>query len=148
MLARIFSASILTALLGAMLSAPALAAGSIGGGIYTQSGNGQSSTGGGVIVSTSTSVPLVPIGIGVTGFVPIAQGGGYAITADGTFSFVNNAIGIGYGIGQFGAGHSGGTATGFLDHKIAPFTSLELRAYVTTGTKGSTAFFGGIKFSL
>jgi hypothetical protein len=148
MFARIFSASILTALLGAALCAPALAAGSIGGGIYTQSGNGSSSTGGGAIISTSAPVPVVPIQVGVTGFVPLAQGGGYAVTVDGTFSFVNNAIGVGYGIGQFGAGHSGGTATGFLDHKIAPFTSIELRGYVTTGTKGSTAFFGGLKFSL
>lgn len=129
-------------------TAPALAAGSLGGGIYTQSGNGQSSTGGGIMISSSSPVPLVPIAVGVTGFVPLAQGGGYAVTVDGTFSFVNNAIGFGYGIGQFGAGHSGGTATGFVDRKIAPYTSLEFRAYVTTGTKGSTAFFGGIKFSL
>jgi hypothetical protein len=148
MMTKLLRTTLAAALIAGCAGAPALAAGSIGGGIYTQSGNGTSSTGPGLILSSTDPVPLLPATVGITGFVPLATGGGYAVTVDGTFSFVNNAIGVGYGIGQFGSGHSGGTGTIFLDRKIAPFTSLELRGYKTFGTDGSTAFFGGVKFSL
>ncbi|HTU70386.1 MAG TPA: hypothetical protein VMF11_08680 [Candidatus Baltobacteraceae bacterium] len=129
-------------------SAPAFAGGSVAGGLYTETGNGASATGPGIMLGTTSAMPLLPATIGLTGFLPLARGGGYAATVDGTFSFVNNAIGIGYGIGQFGAGHSGGTATAFLDHKIGPLTSLELRAYRTMGAYGAAAGFVGLKFSL
>jgi hypothetical protein len=129
-------------------SAPALADGSIAGGVFTQSGNNQSGSGGGVLLSTTSPLPILPATLGLTGFVPLAKGGGYAVTADGTFSFVNNAIGIGYGVAKFGSGNSTGTVTAFLLHKIAPFTSVELRAYVPTGANGATAGFLGLRFSL
>ncbi|HEX8806875.1 MAG TPA: hypothetical protein VF741_07990 [Candidatus Aquilonibacter sp.] len=132
----------------ATATAPALADGSVAGGAFTQSGNGQSGTGGGVLLSTTDSMPILPATIGLTGFVPLAPGGGYAVTVDGTFSFVNNAIGIGYGIGQFGGAHASGTFTGFLLHQIAPRTSLELRAYVASGSHAVTAGFFGLRFNL
>jgi hypothetical protein len=129
-------------------TAPALAGGSVAGGAFTQSGNGQSGTGAGVLLSTTNSLPILPVTFGLTGFVPLAKGGGYALTAEGTFSFVNNAIGIGYGIGQFGGAHASGTFTGFLLHQIAPRTSLELRAYVASGSHAVTAGFFGLRFAL
>jgi hypothetical protein len=113
-----------------------------------QSGNGGSSTGTGIIISTGKAVPILPVSLGVTGFVPFAQGGGYALTLDGRFSFGSDALGAGYGFGQFGAGHAGGTATAFFDHRIASLTSIEFRAYRTTGSQGSTAGLLALKFSL
>jgi hypothetical protein len=138
----------LAALMAAALTATASAQGSIGAGIYTQSGNGESSTGGGFIVSTATAVPILPVSVGLTAFGVASRGGGYAVTLDGRFAVGSDAIGVGYGLGQFGAGHSGGTATLFFDHKVAPLTSIELRGYKTTGAEGSTAGFLGLKFSL
>ncbi len=129
-------------------TAPALAGGSVAGGVFTQNGNGQSGTGGGVLLSTTDSMPILPATLGLTGFVPLAKGGGYAVTAEGTFSFVNNAIGVGYGVGQFGGAHASGTFTGFLLHQIAPRTSLELRAYIATGSHAVTAGFFGLRFNL
>lgn len=129
-------------------AAPAFAQGSIGGGVYTSGGNGTSSTGAGVLLSSGVGVPLVPVSVGVTGFVPIAKGGGYAVTLDGTVAAGNNAFGVGYGFGQFGGAHSGGTATLFFDHKLAPLTTLELRGYQTTTSGGGTAGLLALKFSL
>lgn len=148
MFTKVLTSSLTAALLAGAICAPAYAQGSVGGGIFTQSGNGQSSTGAGVIVSTSTAVPALPVSVGLTAFGALSRGGGYAATLDGRFAFGSDAIGVGYGVGQFGAGHSGGTATLFYDHKIAPLTSLELRGYKTTGAQGSTAGFAGLKFSL
>jgi hypothetical protein len=129
-------------------SAPALASGSVAGGIFSQSGNGQSSTGAGVLLSTSSAVPVLPVSVGVTGFVPLAKSGGYAVTVDGTFALGGNAIGVGYGLGQFGGARAGGTGTLFFDHRIAPLTSIELRGYSTTGTRGVSAGLLAVKFSL
>lgn len=148
MTARLFTTFTLAAALAASVAAPALAQGSIGGGIYTQSGNGSSSTGGALIYSTSNAVPLVPLSVGLTGFVPVAQGGGYAVTVDGKFAIGRDAIGVGYGIGQFGAGHSGGTATIFFDHRLNSMLSFELRGYRTTSAQGATAGFAGLTFTL
>lgn len=125
-----------------------LAAISIGGGAFTAGGNGQSATGGAVILSTSSAVPVVPVSIGLTGFVPIASGGGYAVTADGRFAFGGDALGVGAGFAQFGGAHSGGTVTAFYDHKLAPLTSLELRGYFPTGSREATAGFLGLKVTL
>jgi hypothetical protein len=148
MLTRIFTIALAAVALAASLGAPALAQGSIGGGIFTESGNGQSSTGGGLLLSTSAAVPVLPVSVGLTGFGALSKGGGYAVTLDGAFLVGKDAVGVGYGIGQFGAGHSGGTGTIFFDHKIAPLTSIELRAYRTMGAQGSTAGYAGVKFSL
>lgn len=143
-----FRIVILTFAIAFAISTPAFAAGSIAGGVYVENGNGQSVTGGGVLLSTTSPLPLLPATIGLTGFLPLARGGGYAVTVDGTFSFVNNALGLGYGIGQFGGARGSGTATAFLLHKIAPFTSVELRAYFPAGSHAATAGFLGLRFSL
>ncbi|HUA09516.1 MAG TPA: hypothetical protein VMA98_09600 [Candidatus Acidoferrales bacterium] len=132
----------------AVTGGTALAGGSIAGGIYSESGNGQTATGGGVLLSTTSTLPLLPATIGLSGFAPLARGGGYAVTVDGTFSFVNNAIGIGYGIGEFGGAHASGTATAFVLHKIAPLTSVELRGYFPMGSHAATAGFLGLRFTL
>jgi hypothetical protein len=129
---KLLTSTIAAVVLAAALCAPALAGGSVAGGAVWQSGNGATSSGAAVLLSTTTAVPVLPA----------------TLTADGTFSFVNNAIGIGYGIGKFGAGHAGGVATGFLLHQIAPRTSVELRGYFPNGDKGSTAYFLGLRFSL
>ena len=128
--------------------APALAGGSIAGGVYTSGGNGTAATGAGVMLSTSNAVPLVPVSVGLTGFAPLARGGGYAVTADGRFALGGDALGVGYGVGQFGGAHSSGVATAFFDHQVAPLTSIELRGYFPTGTHAATAGFLGLKFSL
>jgi hypothetical protein len=148
MFKRLFTSSLAVAAIAAALTAPALAQGSVGGGVFTQSGNGQSSTGGGIILSTTAAVPVLPVSVGLTGFGALSKGGGYAVTLDGAFLVGKDAIGVGYGVGQFGAGHSGGTGTIFFDHKVAPLTSIELRAYRTTGGQGATAGYAGVKFSL
>lgn len=145
---RIISTGAATLALALLAWTNASAQVAVGGGVTTQSGNGSSSTGAGIIVSTGQAVPILPVSIGVTGFVPLVTGGGYALTLDGRFSAGGNAFGVGYGVGQFGAGHSGGTGTIFLDHKIAPLTSIELRGYKTMGSQGSTAALLAIKFSL
>ncbi len=133
----------------ALPALPAFAGGSIGGGFYTSGGSGVSATGGGVLLGTNASIPVLPASVGITGFAPIARGGGYAVTVDGAFAAgAGNALGVGYGVGQFGGAHSGGTLTAFVDHRIAPLTSIELRGYHTTSAGGGTAGIVALKFSL
>lgn len=130
-------------------SGPALAQGSIGGGVYSSGGNGLSATGAGVLLGTGASIPVLPVSVGLTGFAPIAHGGGYAVTLDGAFAAGSGtALGVGYGFGQFGGAHSGGTLTAFIDHRIAPLTTIELRGYQTTAAGGGTAGILALKFSL
>ena len=131
-----------------LATAPALADISGGGGGFVGNGNGLSTSGAAVFLSTDKAVPVLPASVGLTGFAPLAHGGGYAVTVDGRFSVLGNALGVGYGIGQFGGAHAGGTFTAFFDHGIAPLTSLELRGYQTTGTNSSTAGFLGVRFSI
>lgn len=132
----------------ALSAAPALAAGSIGGGIYSGGGNGQTATGAAILLGTSAGIPAVPVSVGVTGFAPLARNGGYALTLDGTFAVGSDAFGAGYGVGRFGGAASGGTLTAFYDHRVAPLTTFELRGYKTTAAGGGTAGFIGLKFSL
>ena len=129
-------------------TAPALAQISLGAGGFASGGSGQSSNGGAVFLGTGASVPVIPVSVGLTGFVPLARNGGYAVTLDGRFAAAGNAFGIGYGLGQFAGSRSGGTFTAFIDHRIAPLTSLELRGYQTTGSGSATAGFLGVRFSL
>jgi hypothetical protein len=132
----------------ALGAAPAFAQGSIGGGGYASGGSGTGSTGAGVLLSSGVGVPAIPVSVGVTGFAPLAKGGGYAVTVDGTFASGSNAVGVGYGLGQFGGARSGGTATLFFDHQLAPLTTLELGGYQTLATGGGTAGLLALKFSL
>jgi hypothetical protein len=130
--------------------APAFAGVSAGGGFFTESGNGSSSSGAGLFLSTGAGVPVLPAEVDLTGFVPLATRGGYAVTLEGRFTLpgTGTALGAGYGIGQFGAGHSSGTFTAFLDSRIAPLTSIELRGYFPSAAQASTAGFLGLRFSL
>lgn len=134
----------------ALASAPALADISGGGGLFAGGGNSEASStsGAAVFLSTGKAVPVLPASIDLTGFAPLVRGGGYAVTLEGRFAAAGNAIGAGYGIGQFGGAPAGGTFTVFFDHAIAPLTSLELRGYQTTGARSTTAAFLGARFSL
>ncbi len=132
-----------------LTAAPALAEGSIGGGVYSGGGNGLNATGGGVLLGTGAGIPVIPVSVGLTGFAPLAKGGGYAVTLDGTVAAGGgSALGVGYGFGQFGGAHSGGTLTAFLDHRVAPLTTIELRGYHTTTAGGGTAGILALKLSL
>ena len=143
-------ASIATAGFAAALlaTAPAFADISGGGGGFVGNGNGLSTSGAAVFLSTDKAVPVLPASVGLTGFAPLARGGGYAVTVDGRFAALGNAFGVGYGIGRFGGARAGGTFTAFFDHSIAPLTSLELRGYQTTGANSATAGFLGVRFSI
>ncbi len=102
-----------------------------------------------MLLSTGASIPVIPVSVGLTGFAPLAKGGGYALTLDGSFAAGGGtALGVGYGFGQFGGAHSGGTLTAFLDHRVAPLTTIELRGYHTTAAGGGTAGVLALKFSL
>lgn len=130
------------------LASPALAQGTIGGGVYTSGGNGQSASGAAIELGTTAGIPVVPVSVGLTGFAPLARGGGYALTLDGTVAFKSDAVGVGYGVGQFGGARSGGTLTAFYDHQLAPLTTIELRGYRTMTGGGGTAGYVGLKFSI
>ncbi len=144
---RIFRAFVALGIATFAFAAPAVAGVSAGGGLFASGGNGSSSSGAAVLISSGRAVPVLPAELDITGFAPLARGGGYAQTLEGRFGMAGNAIGAGYGIGQFGGSGSGGTFTAFLDHGIAPFTSLELRGYQTTGSNSATAGFLGVRFS-
>ena len=144
-----FLAPLAATLLCLFTASPAFAAGSIGGGVYSSGGNGLNATGGGLLLGTGASIPIVPVSVGLTGFAPLAKGGGYAVTLDGTvYAGEGSALGVGYGFGQFGGAHSGGTLTAFLDHRVAPLTTVELRGYHTTTSGGGTAGLLALKFSI
>jgi hypothetical protein len=145
---RMFAIALVLAGAVGFSAAPARAGISAGGGFLTAGGNGTSENGGALFLSTGSGVPIVPVELDLTGFAPLISHGGYAVTVEGRFGFKGNALGVGYGISQFGQAHSGGTATAFFDTKIAPLTSLELRGFFPTGTRMSTAGFVGLRFSL
>ncbi len=145
---RVISTFVAAVACAAFASAPALADISAGGGVFAGSGTGQSTSGAAVFLSTGKAVPVVPASIDLTGFAPLARGGGYALTLEGRFAALGNAVGAGYGVGQFGGSRSNGTFTVFVDHAVAPLTSLELRGYQTTGADSATAAFLGLRFSL
>ena len=147
-LSRFTSFALAAALFTGVTAAAARADISAGGGVYTSSGNGASSGGPAIFLSTGKAVPVLPASVDLTGFAPLGRNGGYAVTLEGRFAAAGNAIGAGYGIGQFGGARAGGTFTLFLDHAIAPLTSIELRGYQTTGSSSSTAGFLGVRFTL
>jgi hypothetical protein len=122
--------------------APAAADISAGVGGFTQSGNGSSSTGAAAFLSSGKAVPILPAEIDLTGFVPLANKGGYAVTLEGRAGILGTYVGAGYGLGQFGAASTSGMFTAFVGTKVLPFTSLELRGYKGTASNGSAAFLG------
>lgn len=106
-----------------------------------------------LLVSSGSSVPVVPLGLQGTLLAPLASNGGYAATVE-----VRGLTGGGYGGAFVGAGvgiadlvsnQSAGTVlTFFAGKSIAPLTSVELRIYKQTKDASAvTAGFVGLRFS-
>lgn len=133
-----------------LLPATARAGQSVAIGGFTQ--NTPSRTGAALMLSTGASVPQVPLEVQGTFFQALAQGGGYAATAE-IRGFTGGGyggayVGAGAGIGDLSANRSTGTVFSvFAGKSIAPLTSLELRLYKQTSTSGATAGFVGLRFS-
>jgi hypothetical protein len=119
-----------------------------GAGLFTQSGNGASSTGGAVFLSSGRAVPVLPASIDVTGLLPLGGKGGYALTVEGRAGAAGFYGGAGVGVGQLGGAKSTGIFTAFVGAKVAPFTSLELRGYTAAGNTGANAALLGLRFQL
>ena len=144
------SALLTACALALAVAAPASAAVSIGGGVYTS--HSPAATGGAVLVSSGASIPAVPVDIQATAFFSLVKGGGYALTGE-----VRGFTGGGFGGAYFGGGlgignlstdkSTGPVLTVFGWKSIAPFTSIERRLIKQTQTNGATAGFLGLRFS-
>ena len=148
MLKRLLYTFIVTFSCGIAAAAPAAADISAGAGGFTQSGNGSSQTGGALFLSTGKAVPILPAEVELTGLVPVGPKGGYAVTLEGRAGAAGSYVGAGYGLGQFGGSTTSGTFTAFVGTKVAPFTSIELRGYKTTGSNSGSAAFLGLRLSI
>ncbi len=116
-------------------------------------GTSPSQTGGAVMLSTASSIPVVPLGLQATILAPITNRGGYAITGEirglSGGGFGGAYIGAGAGIGNLAIGRTNGpVVTVFGGKGIAPHTSVELRLYQGLQVGGTTAGFLGLRFSL
>ncbi|MDQ2662968.1 MAG: hypothetical protein M3Y18_02900, partial [Candidatus Eremiobacteraeota bacterium] len=125
---------------------PAWAGISVAGGGYSSSS--PAATGAAVLISSGASIPAVPLEVQATLLAPLAGRGGYALTGEirgFTGGGLGGAyIGAGAGIGTLSRDHTAGPVfTAFAGKSIAPFTSIELRAYRATRTGGATAGFIG-----
>lgn len=142
---------LLTLLAGCAFPLPAVAAISVAGGGYLQSD--PSTTGGAAIVSSGSSIPVVPVEFQASLLVPLTKVGGYAATAE-VRGFTGGGyggayVGAGAGIGTLSTNRSSGTVfTIFAGKSIAPLTSLEIRLYKQTKDTGATAAFIGVRFTL
>jgi len=140
----------IAAVLGAM-TPPARADVSIAGGGWV--GTSPSQSGGALMLSSSSSIPVVPIGLQATLLVPITKQGGYAVTGEirglSGAGFGGAYVGVGAGIGDLSiARTTGPVVTIFGGKGIAPHTSIELRLYQGLQAGGTTAGFLGVRFSL
>lgn len=142
---------LIIATLAALAALPgrALASSSVAAGGYTQS---PGSSGGAVILSSGASIPAVPLEVQASLMTAIAGQGGYALTGEirgfTGGGFGGAYVGAGAGIGNLSTDRSPGTVlTIFAGKSIAPFTSIELRAYRQTKESGATAGFIGLRFS-
>lgn len=139
--------------LGALgaLTAPARADVSVAGGAWV--GTSPSQTGGALMLSTASSIPVVPIGLQATLLVPVTRQGGYAVTGEirglSGGGFGGAYVGAGAGIGNLSVGRTTGPVVTIFGGKgIAPHTSIELRLYQGLQAGGTTAGFLGLRFSL
>ncbi|MGH7738218.1 MAG: hypothetical protein ACREMP_10200 [Candidatus Tyrphobacter sp.] len=135
----------------ACTSAAASAAVSVAVGGWT--GTSPSETGGAVMLSTSSSIPVVPVGLQATLLAPLTRQGGYALTGEirglTGAGFGGAYVGIGAGIGNLAIGRTTGpVVTIFGGKSIARHVSIELRLYQGLQTGGTTAGFAGVRFSL
>lgn len=133
---------------GAAAIAPAAADISGGVGGFTQSGNGSSSTGGAIFLSTGRALPVVPVSVDLTGLGALTRNGGYAITLEGRAGAAGFYGGAGVGFGQFGGAPTSGMFTAFLGAQVLPFTSLELRGYKSSGNSSETGALLGLRFTI
>ena len=133
------------------IPAPASAQVSIAaGGVLTSAPSG---SGGGVMLSSSTAVPSLPLQVQGTVFAPLTTGGGYAATGEirglSGGGFGGAYIGGGLGFGRLpGAGTTGGVFTAFVGKPIAPSTTVEVRFYDGTSVGSKGLLFVGLRFSL
>ncbi|HEV7179974.1 MAG TPA: hypothetical protein VGN11_08885 [Candidatus Baltobacteraceae bacterium] len=120
-----------------------------GGGFVTGS---PSQTGGAVLLSSAASVPSLPVEVQGTLLVPITSQGGYALTGEvrglSGGGFGGAYVGAGVGFGTLSASRqTGPVLTVFVGKPIAPYTTIELRAYQSTRDDGTTAGFLGLRFT-
>jgi hypothetical protein len=104
------------------------------------------------IVSSGASVPVVPLQLQGSLFVPVTGKGAYAATAEirglTGGGFGGAYVGAGAGLGTLSSDGSAGTVfTIFAGKSIAPFTSIEFRLYKQPQDGGATAGFAGVRFS-
>lgn len=144
---------LLLALLPLLWGVPVLAQAdvSVAGGGWV--GTSPAQSGGAVMISTSSSIPVVPISLQATLLVPVTRQGGYAITGElrglSGAGFGGAYVGIGAGIGDLSIGRTTGPVlTVFGGKPIAPHASVELRLYQGLQAGGTTAGFAGLRFSL
>jgi len=132
-------------------SAPAAAAVSVAGGGFATSLPAQS--GGGVLVTSSTAVPAVPLEVQGSLFAPIGKYGGYAVTAEirglSGGGFGGAYVGGGVGIGRLPSATGNSTLlTLFVGKPIAPLTTIELRYYQQSEQGSKGLLFAGLRFTL
>lgn len=144
----IAAASLLGICALAIASAPARADVSAGAGVWSQSGGTRNSTGAAALISTGRAVPVLPAEVQFTGLIPLANGGGYALTAEGRAGAAGFYGGAGAGIGRLGGNDAAGVLTAFVGKGVAPLTSVELRGYKETRSGGASAVFAGLRFSI
>jgi hypothetical protein len=123
---------------------------SIAGGGFISSSPSQ--TGGAALLSTTASVPSLPIEIQGTVLVPITEQGGYAVTAEvrglSGGGFGGAYIGGGVGIGTLSVDRQNGPVlTLFVGKPVTASTTVEIRAYRGTRSGGTTAGFLGLRFT-
>ncbi len=147
----ILVASILLFAASGALRGTARADVSIAGGAWA--GTSPAQAGGAVMLSTASSIPVVPFGLQATLLVPVTKQGGYAITGEirglSGGGFGGAYVGAGAGIGNLSVGRTTGpVVTVFGGKGIAPHVSIELRLYQGLQVGGTTAGFAGLRFSL
>jgi len=140
------------ALLGvAMLPCAARAGISVAGGGLTDS-RSQSAVAA-VLVSSGTSVPVVPLALQGSLLAPLTSNGGYAATFEVRGltggGYGGAYVGVGGGVGDLVSNQSAAPIfTFFAGKAIAPLTSIELRIYKQTRDEAPvTAGFVGLRFS-
>lgn len=132
-------------------AAPAHADVSVAAGAWGGTSPGQ--YGAALMLSTSSSIPTVPVGLQATLLAPVTRQGGYALTGEirglSGAGFGGAYVGVGAGVGDLSVGRSvGPVVTVFGGKGIAPHTSVELRLYQGLQGGGTTAGFLGLRFSL
>lgn len=143
----------IVAALAAVLAIPSVAIAadvSVAGGGYVVSSPSQA--GGAVLISSTKSVPALPIEIQATVLLPVVKSGGYAVTGEvrglSGGGFGGAYVGAGVGIGNLTSSRRTGTVfTAFVGKPIAPLTTFEIRIYKGMQDNGTTAGFLGVRFT-